>query len=354
MALKASAEFQGACPACAALMTAAAARGAIAGRCRLARGRAGRRPRGPGRRGAAGRARPALRRAGGRRSRWAPTCATTAMCSCSRPGSSTSTRGGAAAGGRRAGWRRQRPSCRALTKWPRACCSPLPRCRRSRPSLQLGARVLASQPRGLGQGQERRPRPDRLRGALRAGRRGARAARPRRHRRHRHLEPAQPGGRQGLPALGETEARGPHLLRHPRRDGALRSRYEGRRTLVVGAGHSAANALLALAELAAQSPATRLAWAVRSPACSACSAAAGADALPARGALGASLRRLRDGGALEFFSGLRITRIERKGSQLRIAGLDAQQQVHRRRRHRRDHLRHRPAARPERSRANCA
>lgn len=31
----------------------------------------------------------------------------------------------------------------------------------------------------------------------------------------------------------------------------------------------------------------------------------GADALPARGALGASLRRLRDTGALEFHAGLR-------------------------------------------------
>lgn len=105
--------------------------------------------------------------------------------------------------------------------------------------------------------------------------------------------------------------------------GALRDRYAGKRTLVVGAGHSAAHALLALADLAKTSPSTRLAWAVRSPALDRVFGGGDADALPARGELGASLRRLRDGGAMEFFSGLRITRIERVGTQLRVVGLDS-------------------------------
>jgi hypothetical protein len=65
---------------------------------------------------------------------------------------------------------------------------------------------------------------------------------------------------------------------------------------------------------------------VRSPALQRVFGGGDADALPARGALGASLRRLRDSGALEFFSGLRITRIERVGAQLRVSGLDARQQ----------------------------
>ena len=134
-----------------------------------------------------------------------------------------------------------------------------------------------------------------------------------------------PVGANGLHAIGEIEARDHIFYGIPDVAGALRSRYEGKRTLVVGAGHSAANALLALAELAKQTPGTRLAWAVRSPALQRVFGGGSADALPARGALGASLRRLRDGGALDFFSGLRVTRIERIDGQLRLTGLDTRQ-----------------------------
>lgn len=135
-----------------------------------------------------------------------------------------------------------------------------------------------------------------------------------------------PVGAHGLQAIGEREAADRIFYGIPDVAGALRGRYEGKRTLVVGAGHSAANTLLALADLARQSGGTRLAWAVRSPALQRVFGGGDADALPARGALGASLRRLRDGGALEFFAGLRITRIERVGGQLRVHGLDARQQ----------------------------
>ncbi|MFG6461705.1 arsenic resistance N-acetyltransferase ArsN2 [Roseateles sp. DXS20W] len=133
-------------------------------------------------------------------------------------------------------------------------------------------------------------------------------------------------GANGLPAIGEAEARDRVFYGIPDVAGALRHRYAGKRTLVVGAGHSAANALLALAELAKQAPDTRLAWAVRSPALQRVFGGGAADALPARGALGASLRRLRDAGALEFFGGLRITHIERAGDHLRVLGLDGRQQ----------------------------
>ncbi|WP_082536454.1 MULTISPECIES: arsenic resistance N-acetyltransferase ArsN2 [unclassified Roseateles] len=135
-----------------------------------------------------------------------------------------------------------------------------------------------------------------------------------------------PVGANGLPAIGEQQAQDRIFYGIPDVAGALRSRYEGKRTLVIGAGHSAANALLALAELARQAPATRLAWGVRSPALQRVFGGGDADALPARGALGAALRRLRDDGALAFISGLRITRIDRVDGQLRVSGLDAKQQ----------------------------
>jgi hypothetical protein len=65
---------------------------------------------------------------------------------------------------------------------------------------------------------------------------------------------------------------------------------------------------------------------VRSPALQRVFGGGDADALPARGALGASLRRLRESGALEFFGGLRITHVEPVDGSLRVTGLDARQQ----------------------------
>jgi len=76
-----------------------------------------------------------------------------------------------------------------------------------------------------------------------------------------------PLGAGGLPALGEAAAAAQIHYGIPDVLDTQRARYAGKRTLVVGAGHSAANALLALAELAQQVPGTRLAWGVRSTRC---------------------------------------------------------------------------------------
>ncbi|HEY0818927.1 MAG TPA: arsenic resistance N-acetyltransferase ArsN2 [Rhizobacter sp.] len=133
-----------------------------------------------------------------------------------------------------------------------------------------------------------------------------------------------PLGANGLPALGETECADRIFYGIPDVLGRDRARYAGRRTLVVGAGHSAANALLGLAELAQAEPGTRLAWAVRTPTLARVFGGGAADALPARGQLGSDLRRLRDRGGLEFLSGLRITSLQHEGAQLRVDGLDAQ------------------------------
>lgn len=73
--------------------------------------------------------------------------------------------------------------------------------------------------------------------------------------------------------------------------GRDRDRFIGRRVLVVGAGHSAANALMALAALAEEEPSTHIAWAVRNDG-TARLAADAADDLAARGRLGAAVHRL--------------------------------------------------------------
>lgn len=133
-----------------------------------------------------------------------------------------------------------------------------------------------------------------------------------------------PVGASGLPALGEPEVADRISYGIPDVLGAARKRYASKRTLVVGAGHSAANALLALADLARQAPGTQLVWSVRSPTLARAFGGGNADALPARGALGSALRNLRDAGGLAFHAGLRITRIDESDGRLRVSGEDAQ------------------------------
>jgi N-acetylglutamate synthase-like GNAT family acetyltransferase/thioredoxin reductase len=132
-----------------------------------------------------------------------------------------------------------------------------------------------------------------------------------------------PLGANGLPAIGEGELADAIVYGIPDVQGRHRPRYAGKRTLVVGAGHSAANTLLSLAELAKEAPSTRLAWAVRSPTLARVFGGGEADALPARGQLGTSLKALRDSGGLEFVSGLRITELQREASGITVRGLDA-------------------------------
>lgn len=129
-----------------------------------------------------------------------------------------------------------------------------------------------------------------------------------------------PLGANGLPALGEAEMRDAIFYGIPDVLGRHRSRFAGKRTLVVGAGHSAANALLLLAELAKQAPGTSLVWTVRSPVLQRVFGGGAADALPARGQLGTSLKALRDGGGLKFVAGLRIAELRRENGAITVLG----------------------------------
>ncbi len=73
--------------------------------------------------------------------------------------------------------------------------------------------------------------------------------------------------------------------------GAARARFAGKHTLVVGAGHSAANTLLKLAQLAGAEFGTSITWAVRS-ASPVRVYGSDADQLPARGELGSMVHDL--------------------------------------------------------------
>jgi hypothetical protein len=131
-----------------------------------------------------------------------------------------------------------------------------------------------------------------------------------------------PLGASGLPALGEADTAARIAYGLPDITGRDRDRYAGRRTLVVGAGHSAATSLLALAELQQQDPRTQIVWAVRSasPRPLVGKGSAQADELPARGRLATDLAALVATGRIELATGLRIHTIEPAGNRVRLVG----------------------------------
>jgi Pyridine nucleotide-disulphide oxidoreductase len=121
-----------------------------------------------------------------------------------------------------------------------------------------------------------------------------------------------PAGADGLPAIGERQAADRIVYGIPDVLGALRSRYAGRTTMVVGSGHSALNALIELAELKASAPDTRILWGMRKHHIDAAFGGGAVDALPARGALGTHARALVENGAVQVVSPFRIHRIARQ------------------------------------------
>jgi len=114
-----------------------------------------------------------------------------------------------------------------------------------------------------------------------------------------------------LRPLAATPALAAHLRLGSTVVGIARQDLE-RRVLVVGAGHSAATSLLALAELRRRAPGTQILWAVRSatPRPLVGKGSARADELSARGQLAADLRALVDAGQVELVSGFRIRALE--------------------------------------------
>jgi cation diffusion facilitator CzcD-associated flavoprotein CzcO len=72
-----------------------------------------------------------------------------------------------------------------------------------------------------------------------------------------------PLGADGLTASGEAAASDHIFYGIPDVLGTERERYAGKRVAIVGSGHSAFNALLELADLAAQVPDTDIMWVVR-------------------------------------------------------------------------------------------
>ena len=128
-----------------------------------------------------------------------------------------------------------------------------------------------------------------------------------------------PAGASGTPAAGETRFSGRIAYGIPDVLGRDRARYAGQRVLVMGGGHSAANALLDLARLAEADARLKITWAVRSGNLARVFGGGAADKLAARGALGNEFRRLVESGKLELALGFAVERIEQVGDGLAVS-----------------------------------
>ncbi|MET7713194.1 NAD(P)-binding domain-containing protein [Streptomyces sp. NPDC005407] len=126
-----------------------------------------------------------------------------------------------------------------------------------------------------------------------------------------------PIGGDGLPALGERAAADRISYRVPDlKDPAVRARYAGRRTAVIGSGASAFTALAYLADLAKETPGTHTVWIVRRGIGGSTFGGGEADQLPARGALGLAAKAAVDDGYADAVTGFRTSAVEKTGDRL--------------------------------------
>ncbi|MGO1025720.1 NAD(P)-binding domain-containing protein [Streptomyces rubiginosohelvolus] len=125
-----------------------------------------------------------------------------------------------------------------------------------------------------------------------------------------------PAGGSGLAALGEKAAADRIAYRVPDlKDPAVRARYTGKRTAVIGSGASAFTALAYLADLAKSDDGagTKGVWILRRGISGSTFGGGEADELPARGALGLAAKAAVDEGHADAVTGFRTETIERDG-----------------------------------------
>ena len=130
-----------------------------------------------------------------------------------------------------------------------------------------------------------------------------------------------PIGTDGLPVLGENENKDSIVYGIPdvlNKDKAL---YEGKRTLVLGSGHSAINVALDILRLKDENPNTKLVWGLRRNNLDRLLRGGINDKLPARRTLGQAAKKAIDEGALELLAPLQVKKINKSGNGLEVEAL---------------------------------
>jgi cation diffusion facilitator CzcD-associated flavoprotein CzcO len=123
----------------------------------------------------------------------------------------------------------------------------------------------------------------------------------------------------GLDAIGAGQVADRILHALPDVLGADRALFAGRHTTVVGAGHSAATTLIALARLAELEPGTRVTWLIRNASAVRVSSSAD-DELADRARLGSRVDLLVAAGAVDKLDSFEIARVAAEGDGIRLSG----------------------------------
>jgi thioredoxin reductase len=130
-----------------------------------------------------------------------------------------------------------------------------------------------------------------------------------------------PLGGNGTPACGEARHRARLFYGIPDALGGDRDRYAGRTVAVVGSGHSAANAVLALLALREQHAATEVHWLIRGTTLRAVGGGS-ADQLVARGRLGATVAQAVASGAVRLHERFPVRAITEADGRLALVSDD--------------------------------
>ena len=127
-----------------------------------------------------------------------------------------------------------------------------------------------------------------------------------------------PMGADGLPVAGEIALSDAIAYGIPDALGKDRALYEGKRTLVLGGGHSAINVALDILRLKDVNADTKLAWGLRRNNLERLLGGGINDGLPARGALGIAAKKAIDEGALELIAPMSARKIAKAGDGLSV------------------------------------
>ncbi|MCT2530147.1 NAD(P)-binding domain-containing protein [SAR92 clade bacterium H921] len=127
-----------------------------------------------------------------------------------------------------------------------------------------------------------------------------------------------PIGLDGLPVPGETENQDAIAYGLPDTLNADRQHYEGKKTLVIGAGHSAMNIALNLLKLQARNAETKIVWGLRNNDIEKLLGGGINDKVPARRELGLAAKQAIDTGALELLAQFKVERIVKNDNGLEV------------------------------------
>jgi len=129
-----------------------------------------------------------------------------------------------------------------------------------------------------------------------------------------------PIGSGGVYAEGELRFKDHIFYGIPNVKGDALDRYKNKNILVVGGGHSAINALLDLADVQQEFPATQLHWVLRKNDISSVYGGKEEDALEARGALGIRIEKLVNSGKLSVYTPFHILKLKEHNKSIQVEG----------------------------------